>query len=49
LEATHLATLGDLQAKMNIHGEWWFKELGVHGRYSTAIEDAFNQYIMAQQ
>lgn len=49
LEATHLKTLGELQAKMNQHGQFWAKELGVHGRHSTAIEDAFNQYLMAQQ
>lgn len=49
LEATHLKTLGDLQAKMNQHGGFWARELGVHGRHTLAIEDAFNAYIMAQQ
>ena len=47
LEATHLKTLGDLQAKMNQHGEWWAKELGIHGRHRDAIADSFNSWIIA--
>jgi hypothetical protein len=49
LEATHLKTLGELQQKMNQHGIWWPKELGVHGRHKQAVEDAFNAYILSQQ
>jgi hypothetical protein len=45
LEAAGLRTLGDLQAKMNQHGQWWSKEIGVNGRFRVPIEDAFNRYL----
>lgn len=46
LESTHLKTLGELQAKMNAHGMWWAKELGIHGRNRDAIETAFSQHLV---
>jgi hypothetical protein len=46
LDAAGIVTLGELQEKMNRHGQFWAKELGVHGRWRTAIEDTFNAHIM---
>ena len=46
LQIAGLQTLGDLQSKMNQHGVFWAKEVGINGRYKTAIEDVFNRYLM---
>lgn len=46
LESAGVRTLGDLQAKMNQHGQFWAKELGINGRYRVPIEDDFNRYLI---
>lgn len=45
LEMTHLHTLGELQEKFTRHGQFWAKELGVHGRHREAIENALTAYV----
>lgn len=45
LEAAGVKTLGDLQSKMNQHGQFWAKELRINGRFRVAIEDTFNRYL----
>jgi hypothetical protein len=45
LEAAGIHTLGELQDKMNKHGQFWGKELGM-ARQRVAIEDEFNRYLM---
>jgi hypothetical protein len=45
LEAADVRTLGELQAAMNRHGQWWAKELKIHGRHQQGIEDTFNEYL----
>jgi len=45
LEAAGVHTLGELQEKMNRHGQFWAKELGI-ARSRVAIEDEFNRYLM---
>ena len=44
LEAAGIHTLGDLQAGMTKHGNFWARELKV-GKFRVAIEDNFNRYI----
>jgi chromosome segregation ATPase len=46
LEAAGVHTLGELQAKMNGHGQFWAKELRINGKFREPIEDAFNAYLM---
>lgn len=45
LEESGINTLGELQDKMNKHGQFWAKELGL-ARQRVAIEDEFNRYLM---
>lgn len=45
LEAAGVHTLGELQEKMNKHGQFWGKELGL-SRQRVAIEDEFNRYLL---
>ena len=45
LEEAGVHTLGELQAKMNEHGQFWAKELKI-ARSRVAIEDEFNRYLM---
>jgi hypothetical protein len=45
MEAAGLQTLGDLQGKMNQHGQFWTREIGMTGRFRIAIEDCFNRYL----
>lgn len=45
LERAGLKTLGDLQDKMNHHGQFWCKELKINGRFKETIEDCFNAWI----
>jgi hypothetical protein len=45
LESAGVHTLGELQEKMNKHGQFWAKELGL-ARQRVAIEDEFNRYLM---
>jgi hypothetical protein len=50
LTGASIKTLGDLQAKIEQHGTFWPKEIGVHGRHQQAIEDRLNQVVtMAAQ
>jgi len=45
LESADVRTLGELQAAMNRHGQWWAKELKIHGRHQQGIEGTFNEYL----
>jgi len=45
LEVAGVHLLGELQEKMNRHGQFWGKELGI-ARQRVAIEDEFNRYLM---
>lgn len=49
LEAAGIQTLGELQEKMNRHGGFWCKELGINGRFKEPIEDCFNHYLTGLQ
>ena len=48
LEAAGLRYLSDLQEKMNQHGQFWAKELGV-ARMRDAIEKTFNDHVALVQ
>ena len=48
LDATGIKTLGDMQAKMNEGGQFWPKNLGVHGRHKEDIEKAYNDFLMGK-
>jgi hypothetical protein len=45
LEAAGVHTIGELSEKMNRHGQFWGRELGL-ARQRVAIEDEFNRYLM---
>ena len=45
LESAGLRSCHDLQAKMNQHGAFWAKEIGVSGRIRIAIEDRFTDFV----
>jgi hypothetical protein len=45
LEGADIRTLGALQDAMRQHGEWWAKNLKVHGRLRQGIEDVFTAYV----
>jgi len=45
MEAADISTLGELQAAMNRHGQWWAKDLKL-GRFKEAIENTFNAYLI---
>lgn len=46
LEAAGIKTLGQLQAAMNEHGQFWASNNKINGRYRQPIEDAFNAYLI---
>lgn len=46
LESAGIKTLGQLQAAMNEHGQFWASNNKINGRYRQGIEDSFNKYLM---
>lgn len=45
LAGAGIETLGQLQTAM-AKGDYWAKDAGIHGRFRTPIEDAFNNFLV---
>jgi len=48
LEAADIRTVGELQARITRHGQFWAKDCGINGRFRQPIEDRLNQFVMGQ-